>query len=587
MTITFSNDWGSYKAGQTRTLTAAEETAAVGARVATYAVAAPAAPVDVRFDPSSSSLLGPDGKPVSPVSGAGGVGNGVIYAMINGDSHPHNAIYTDATSPTEESPLSWFVDGATTNSWRLWGFPAWLVALSKGKLKPIGATCKQTNGYLAAGSNPAGVPISLQNTRMQALPLYSKASVVITDGAFNDTTSTLDAIEAEAKVQSARHTSAGKTHVMPFVFPRSDATASTTDADGVQVWAKYVQLNSRFKLFAEASQGRVKFVDAYGKVAAYTAGAADAWKAGYSYNAGAGDNGIHGNTIPAYFKGKAIVDALFPSGVGTDFPLWRSAAWAGATGANGKVDQGFQNPVFVFPIAGFTASISGTTMTVTAVGSGALAVGQGVCGAGITAGTFIRAQLTGSAGSTGTYTVSASQTVASASMYGVMGLSITTINTATFTLTQVANDMAGGSGNMLSLAITSNAANDGVYFYADTMHAAGGTFITNGDACYAEALMRVKGGGIYPCNLHLRTVGFNGTNYSYTWGERDTTRETVFPMTGDVELKPETYPFAMPASVAALSSLTMRAQVVYAGAGSAGLDLGNFALIRRKGGMTY
>jgi hypothetical protein len=60
----------------------------------------------------------------------------------------------------------------------------------------------------------------------------------------------------------------------------------------------------------------------------------------------------------------------------------------------------------------FTASISGTTMTVTAVASGTIAVGQVITGTGVTAGTSITALGTGSGG-TGTYTVSASQTVAS------------------------------------------------------------------------------------------------------------------------------------------------------------------------------
>lgn len=59
-----------------------------------------------------------------------------------------------------------------------------------------------------------------------------------------------------------------------------------------------------------------------------------------------------------------------------------------------------------------TASIAGTTMTVTAVASGVLAVGATLSGTGVTAGTRIAAFLTGTGG-TGTYTVSASQTVAS------------------------------------------------------------------------------------------------------------------------------------------------------------------------------
>lgn len=70
--------------------------------------------------------------------------------------------------------------------------------------------------------------------------------------------------------------------------------------------------------------------------------------------------------------------------------------------------------------ATFTASIAGTTMTVTAVGSGALAAGQflwtGAAANGVVPDTTIISQLTGAAGSTGTYTVSFSQTMASQSV---------------------------------------------------------------------------------------------------------------------------------------------------------------------------
>lgn len=72
------------------------------------------------------------------------------------------------------------------------------------------------------------------------------------------------------------------------------------------------------------------------------------------------------------------------------------------------------------PTATFTASIALTTMTVTVVSSGALAVGQTLQAdtGGILDGTTILAQLTGSPGSTGTYTVSQSQTVTSRVMHG-------------------------------------------------------------------------------------------------------------------------------------------------------------------------
>ncbi len=62
-----------------------------------------------------------------------------------------------------------------------------------------------------------------------------------------------------------------------------------------------------------------------------------------------------------------------------------------------------------------TGSVSGTTMTVTAVTSGAIYVGAAVTGTGVTAGTLVSALGTGTGGS-GTYTVSASQAVASTTL---------------------------------------------------------------------------------------------------------------------------------------------------------------------------
>ena len=65
----------------------------------------------------------------------------------------------------------------------------------------------------------------------------------------------------------------------------------------------------------------------------------------------------------------------------------------------------------------FTGSISGTTLTVTAITSGALYAGMTLYGTGVTAGQTITTFLTGTGG-IGTYTISASQTLASTSMTG-------------------------------------------------------------------------------------------------------------------------------------------------------------------------
>jgi len=66
----------------------------------------------------------------------------------------------------------------------------------------------------------------------------------------------------------------------------------------------------------------------------------------------------------------------------------------------------------------FTASIATTTMTVTAITSGPIYPGMTITGTGVTAGTRIVSQLTGTDGSTGTYAVSISQTVASTTITG-------------------------------------------------------------------------------------------------------------------------------------------------------------------------
>lgn len=67
--------------------------------------------------------------------------------------------------------------------------------------------------------------------------------------------------------------------------------------------------------------------------------------------------------------------------------------------------------------ASVTGSISGTTLTVT-VASGQLTAGMVISGTGVTAGTTIISQLTGTQFGVGTYQVSLSQTVAATAITG-------------------------------------------------------------------------------------------------------------------------------------------------------------------------
>lgn len=72
-----------------------------------------------------------------------------------------------------------------------------------------------------------------------------------------------------------------------------------------------------------------------------------------------------------------------------------------------------------------TGSIATTTLTVSAVTSGSIYPSMQLTGTGVTAGTRIVAQLTGTTGGTGTYTVNISQTVASTTITGSLPSKLT------------------------------------------------------------------------------------------------------------------------------------------------------------------
>jgi hypothetical protein len=72
-----------------------------------------------------------------------------------------------------------------------------------------------------------------------------------------------------------------------------------------------------------------------------------------------------------------------------------------------------------------TGSITLTTLTVSAVASGTIYPSMQFTGTGVTAGTRIVAQLTGTPGGAGTYTVNISQTVASTTLTGSLPSKLT------------------------------------------------------------------------------------------------------------------------------------------------------------------
>ncbi len=125
-----------------------------------------------------------------------------------------------------------------------------------------------------------------------------------------------------------------------------------------------------------------------------------------------------------------------------------------------------------------TGSIAGTTMTVTAVGSGSvLAAGQSVTGTGVDPGTTIVSQLTGTAGGTGTYQVSVSQTVtATALTMSGGGLTVSAVATGGLYVGQTIAGSGVTSGTKIS-ALGTGTGNTGTYA-VDTSQTVGSESMT-------------------------------------------------------------------------------------------------------------
>jgi hypothetical protein len=128
---------------------------------------------------------------------------------------------------------------------------------------------------------------------------------------------------------------------------------------------------------------------------------------------GGGATGSAGNQV--FYENDQVITANYT------IPSNKNASTTGtitidSIGFTGTINDGgvlAGTTLTVLPESSFTASIAGNTMTVTAVASGTIGLGQYITGTNVQAGTKILTQLTGTAGSTGTYEVNISQTTSS------------------------------------------------------------------------------------------------------------------------------------------------------------------------------
>lgn len=439
-----------------------------------------------------------------------------IGIAVFGDSHSSNAVYTDGTSPDGLTVPAWFVDGATNNNWRAWGWPAWVGPLSMQRARVVKSWARQTNGLLFAGTTPVGVPLSVQVTQAMADPLWAQVDRAAICIGFNDMAFTIAECVAELLKQIRR---LGKPVDLITSPPRSDAPNTATQGDGMQGWAWMATWRNALRYIADASGGWVRWIDGYGAIVTPTTTPP-------VYAASRSSDTIHPNSGGAYLIADAYVQSLFPSGIGGDLDIWPTASYASTSGANSVIDQGFANPTFA------TAS-----------------------------------------GGTGTGTIAGSLTV--------------TNSGATHSGSVGACTIPGGVGNMQTLAITASAAGDYVNVAGATVHAAGGTFLAAGDKCFAQCLLRVNSGGIYPRNMRLINIGTQGgTNYFSTLFEIDATKEVALPLTATRTLLLRTPVITMP-SGAAFSSLPPALRLTFAAAGSCTVDISNFEVRRIRSGGVY
>lgn len=225
------------------------------------------------------------------------------------------------------------------------------------------------------------------------------------------------------------------------------------------------------------------------------------------------------------------VDASTGAGAPGATGTAEAASFTAAVAANVIADTCTIDPVTC------TASISGTTMTVTALGTRSLlSPGMVLTGTNVAEGTEIVSQLTGTAGSTGTYEVSIDQEVVSTTVTGSGAvLAVTSMTTGGISVGQTLSG-TGVTGGTTVLANITGAGGAGAY-WVDTSQtvtgvvitASGGTMtvsaVASGDIDVNEVIAGATEGSYV--TMDANTPGSNVTGTGGTGTYRVSVGETV------------------------------------------------------------
>lgn len=127
-----------------------------------------------------------------------------------------------------------------------------------------------------------------------------------------------------------------------------------------------------------------------------------------------------------------------------------------------------------------TGSIAGDVLTVTAVGTGPLVAGAVIAGSGVTSGTKILDQVSGTTGGVGVYRVDTIQTVASTTITATYGiLTVTAVSSGSLAI----GDVLSGSGVTSGTYITqlgTGTGGTGTYYVSPTQTASSTTVTATG-----------------------------------------------------------------------------------------------------------
>lgn len=162
-------------------------------------------------------------------------------------------------------------------------------------------------------------------------------------------------------------------------------------------------------------------------------------------------NALAAGTIGVTINGVAKTSGSIDLAAAASF----SAAATAIAAALAAYDAVVTGSVATTTVLSVTGSITGTTLTVTAVGAGSVQNGAILAGTGVTAGTQIQKQLTGTTNGVGTYQVSVSQSVSSTTITGSYGtMTVSAVASGALAVGQIISGTGVTAGSVITALLT-------------------------------------------------------------------------------------------------------------------------------------